>query len=56
MLLKDIDIIFDELKGSCLKERYMIGDLIDRGTSGQVYEAIDIEDDQRKPLVIKISQ
>ena len=37
---------FDGLIGQILQERYRIGKLIDEGSQGKVFEAIDITKDQ----------
>ena len=51
----NLDTIEGDLFGQLLKNKYVIGRLIDQGSYGKVYKAIDIED-KHKPLVVKIAQ
>lgn len=50
-----VDMIEGELKGAVIKERFVIGRLLDRGSFGKVYKIVDINDKHR-PLVIKMSE
>lgn len=52
---ESLDIIYDsKLEGTILKDKYMVGRLIDRGSFGKVYKVTDTANSDR-PLVIKVS-
>ena len=49
-----IDEIEGQIEGSVLKERFLVGRLIDCGSFGKVYKCID-HLNKNRPLVLKIT-
>ena len=49
---------FEGLVGQVLQNRYRIGELLDEGSQGKVFEGVDITKDQltQTPLIIKFSE
>lgn len=40
--LEDVDVATEQLTGSILKRRYLIGRELDRGSFGRVFKVIDL--------------
>lgn len=40
--LEDVDVATEQLTGSILKRRYLIGRQLDRGSFGRVFKVIDL--------------
>ena len=47
-------MVNDQITGSIILDRYLIGRLIDKGDCGNVYKVTDLKD-KKRALVIKIS-